>query len=93
MSLGRRLTPPIDLTWMEYVAQRAVIKDHDFAEVRLDLSKIFDVRPVAEGAVLSIVPPHEVLALNLEPVDDGIGILLYRSSKDDEIIPFTNLAM
>jgi hypothetical protein len=77
---------------MENVAQGAVIKNHDFAEVRLNLSKILDVSPVTEGAVLPIVPSHEVLALDLKPIDDRIGILLYRSSEDDEIIPFTNLA-
>jgi hypothetical protein len=77
MSPERRLTPPIDLTWMEYVAQGAVIKNHDFAEVWLDLSKIFDVGPVAEGAVLPVISPDKVLALDLEPVDDGIGIFLH----------------
>lgn len=55
------------------------------------MGKVFDVSPVAEGAVLPIVPPHEVLALDLKPVDDRVGILLYRSSEDDKIVPFTNL--
>jgi hypothetical protein len=76
---------------VEDVTQGAVIKDHDLAEIRLDLSEIFDVSPVAEGAVLPIVSPHEVLALYLEPVDDRIGVFLDGCGEDDEIIPFTNL--
>jgi hypothetical protein len=77
MSPGRHPTPLTDHTWMENVAQRAVIKDHDLAEIRLDLGEIFDVGPVAEGAVLPIVSPHEVLALYFKPVDDRIGVFLY----------------
>jgi hypothetical protein len=80
-----------NLTWMEDVAQGAVIKNHDLAEIRLDLSEIFDVSPVPEGAVLPVVSPHEVLALYLEPVDNRIGVFLYGCGEDDEIIPFTNL--
>jgi hypothetical protein len=77
MSLGRHSTPLADLTWVEDVAQRAVVQNHDLAEIRLDLGEIFDVSPVAESAVLPIVSPHKVLALYLEPVDNRIGILLY----------------
>ena len=54
-----------NLTWMENVAHGAIVKDHDFAEVRLDLSKIFDISPVAECAVLSIISSCEILALYL----------------------------
>lgn len=54
-----------NLTWVEDVAHRAVIKNHDFAEVRLDLGQILDVRPIAERAMLTIVPCSEVLALDL----------------------------
>jgi hypothetical protein len=91
MSPGRHSAGPTVLTWMEDVAQGAVIKDHDLAEIRLDLSEIFDISPVAEGAVLPIVSPHEVLALYLEPVDDRIGVFLHGCGEDDKIIPFTNL--
>jgi hypothetical protein len=91
MSPGRHSARPTVLTWVEDVTQGAVIKDHDLAEIRLDLSEIFDVGPVAEGAVLPIVSPHEVLALYLEPVDDRIGVFLDGCGEDDEIIPFTNL--
>jgi hypothetical protein len=71
------LTPQANLTWVEHIAQGAVIKNHDFAEVRLNLSKVLDVSPVAKRAVLSVVAPREVLPLDLQPVDDGIGVLLY----------------
>lgn len=76
---------------MENVAQRAVIKNHDFAEIRLDLSKILNVSPIAKGAVLAVVSSHEILALDLEPVDDWICIFLHRSGEYDEIVPFTDL--
>ena len=70
-------TPQEDLTWMKYVAHGAVIKNHNLAKVRLDLGKIFDVSPVAERAMLPIVSPGEVLPLNFQPINDGIGVLLY----------------
>jgi hypothetical protein len=53
------------LTWMEDVAQGAVIKNHDLAEIGLDLSKILDIGPTANSAVLPVVSPGEVLALHL----------------------------
>lgn len=67
---------------MEDVAHRAVIKNHDFAEVRLDLGQILDVRPIAERAMLTVVPCSKVLALDLQPVDDRIGVLLQGSGED-----------
>lgn len=78
---------------MENVAQGAVIKNHDLAEIRLNLSKILDVSPVANSAVLSIVSARKVLALHLQPVDDGICILLYRSGEYNQVVPFTDLSL
>lgn len=50
---------------MENVAHGTVVQDHDFAEVRLYLSEVLDVCPVAESAVLAVVAAGKVLALNL----------------------------
>jgi hypothetical protein len=50
---------------VEDIAYGAIIKNHDFAQVRLNLSKILNVRPVAEGAVLSVVSSCKVFALDL----------------------------
>jgi hypothetical protein len=61
----RRVRTVAYLTWMEDVAQGAVIKNHDFAEIRLDLSKILDISPIANSAVLPVVSSGEVLALHL----------------------------
>lgn len=76
MSHAASPTVEVNHTWMEYIAYGAVVKYHDFAQVRLNLSKILDVRPVAEGAVLSVVSSCKVLALDLQPVDDRIGVFL-----------------
>lgn len=81
------------LTWVEHITQGAVIKNHDFAKIWLHLSEILDVSPVAKRAVLSVVSSGEVLALNLQPVDDRIGIFLHRGGEDDEVVPFTDLKM
>jgi hypothetical protein len=67
----------VGLTWMENVAHGAVIEDHDFAQVGLNLSEIFDVGPVAKRAVLSIVSSSKVLALDFQPIDDRISVLLH----------------
>lgn len=82
-----------ELTRMENVAQGAIIKNHDFAEIGLDLSKVLDISPVANSAVLSIVPACKILALHLQPVDDGICVLLYRGGEYDQIVPLTNLVV
>lgn len=79
------------LTFMEDVAHGTVINNHDPAEIGLYLGQIFDVSPVTERAVLSIVPSCKVLALGFQPVNDRIGVLLYRSCKDDQVVPFTHL--
>ena len=67
---------------MEDVAHRAVVQDHDLAKIRLDLAQVFDVRTVAERAMLSIISPAEVLSLSFKPVDDRICVLLDRGGED-----------
>lgn len=76
---------------MEYVTNGAVIKNHDLAQIRLDLGKVLDVGPVTERAVLSIVSPSKVFAFDFQPVDDRVGVLLHRGGEYDEIVPFTDL--
>jgi hypothetical protein len=76
---------------MKNVAQGAVIKNHDLAQIRLHLGKVLDVSSVTNRAVLSVVSSCEILALHLEPVDNRIGVLLYRGGEDDQVVPFTNL--
>ena len=79
------------LTFVKDVAHGAIINDHDPAEVRLHLSHILDVSPVAERAVLPVVPSCKVLALRLQPVDNRVGVLLHRRRKDNQVVPFAHL--
>jgi len=53
------------LTLVEDVAHRAVINDHDSAQIRLHLGQVLDIGPIAECAMLPIIPSREVLALRL----------------------------
>lgn len=76
---------------MENITHRTVVQNHDFAQIGLDLAQILDVGAVAEGAVLTVVSAAEVLALALEPVDDGVGVFLDGSGEDYEVVPFADL--
>ena len=42
--------------------------------------------------MLSIIPCGEVLSLLLQPIDNRICVLLYRCSKDNEIIPLADFS-
>jgi hypothetical protein len=75
------------------VAHGTVVQDHDFAEVRLNLSKVLDVCAIAESAVLAVVAASKVLALDLQPVNDRIGVLLDRGREDNKIVPFRDLTL
>lgn len=79
------------LTWVEDVAQGAVVKYHNLAQIWLDLGKILDVSPVANSAVLSVISSCKVLALHLQPINDGISILLNGCGKYDQVVPFADL--
>ena len=81
------------LTFVKNVAHRAIVQDHDLAQVRLDLRQVLDVRAVAVRAVLPVVAAREVGALALEPVDDRVGVLLHRGGEDDEVEPFADLGL
>lgn len=63
-------------TFVKDVAHGTVVQDHDFAKIRLDLGEILDVCAIAESAVLAVVAAGKVLALDLQPVNDGVGVLL-----------------
>jgi hypothetical protein len=43
--------------------------------------------------MLPIVSSHEVFPLNLQPVNDRVGILLHRGGEYDEIVPLTDLGI
>ena len=76
---------------MKHIAQRAIIEDHDLAEVGLDGAEVLDERAVSEGAVLSVVPRREELALRLQPVDHGIRVLLHRRREHHQVEPLADL--
>ena len=75
---------------MKHVAQRAIIQNHDPAQIRLDGAEVLDEGAMAEGAVLAVVAGREVLALGLEPVDDGVGVLLHRRREDNQVEPLAD---
>ena len=81
------------LTFVEDVAHGTVIQDHDFAEVRLYLREILDICAVAKRAVLAVVAASKVLALDLQPVNDRVSVLLHRGRKYNKIVPFRDLAL
>ena len=78
-------------TRMKDVTGRTVIDDHDLTEVWLNIAKVFDIITATKGTVLAIVTTDKVFSILLEPVDDRIGVFLYRGREDDEFIPFADL--
>ena len=91
MKKGKKKKKKKKRTWMKHVTGRTVIDDHDLTEVGLDTAQVFDVITATKGTVLAIVTTDEVFPILLEPVDDRIGIFLYRRRKDDELVPFADL--
>lgn len=79
------------LTFVEYVAHRAVVQDHDPAEIWLDLTEVLDVCAVPKRTVLTIVPSTEIGPFSLQPVDYRISIFLNRRRENDEVVPFRYL--
>lgn len=79
-------------TFMEYVAQRAVVQYHDLAQIWFHGAKVLDIRPIPEGTMLSVVARRKVLSLLLKPIDDGICVFLDRGRKDNKVIPFANFS-
>jgi hypothetical protein len=76
---------------VEDVTCGGVVDDHNLAQVRLHGSEVFDIRPVAVGAVLAVIPAFEIFTVLLEPVYHGIRVLLDRGGEDDEVVPFRDL--
>lgn len=64
------------LAFVKDIAHGAIINYHDFTQIRLDLSKVFNVGPISECAMLPVIPSYEVLAFDLEPVNNGVGVFL-----------------
>ena len=80
------------LTFMKYVTHRRIVQDHNLAQVRLYLSKIFDVCTIPVCAMLPVVPSGEVFTLSFEPIDDWICVFLDTSRESDQVVPFRNFA-
>lgn len=76
---------------MKDVAHRAIVQDHDLAQIRLDLAKVFDIRAIAECAVLAIVASAEIGAFTFQPINDWVCVLLDRGGKDYKVIPLAYL--
>jgi hypothetical protein len=55
----------MSLTFMEDVADRAVVDDHDLAEIRFDLREILDVSSIARRAMISIIASREIFTFGL----------------------------
>lgn len=76
---------------MENIAHRTIIQNHNLTEIRFDLRQILDVGTISQRAMLPIVPPGEILAFALQPINDRIRIFLHRRREHNEIIPFADL--
>jgi hypothetical protein len=81
----------VRLTFMENIAHGTIVQNHDFAEIRFDAGQVLDVRALPERAVLAVIPAHEVFPLQLQPVDDWVGVFLDGSGEDDKFVPFAYL--
>lgn len=79
------------LTFVKDVAHGTVVQYHDFAKVRLDLSEILDICAIAESAMLAVVAASKVFALDLQPVNDRVSVLLNRGREDNKIVPLRDL--
>ena len=80
------------LTFVKNVAQWAIVQYHHLAQIRFHRAQILDVCPVAERAMLPVVPPREILPFLLQPVDDRVGVFLYRGREDNQVVPFADFA-
>lgn len=77
---------------MEDIAHRTVVQDHHLAQIGFHGAQVFDVRAIAERAVLPVVAGLEVLPLLLEPVDHGVRVLLNTRRENNKFIPLADLA-
>lgn len=77
---------------MKNVAHGAIVQNSDPAQIRLNATQILDVCAVPEGAVLSVEAALEEFALLLQPVDDGVGVLLHAGGEYDEFVPLAHFA-
>ncbi len=77
---------------MKDITRGTVIDNHHLTQIRLDAAEIFDVVAASKCTVLSIVSSDEIFPILLQPVNDRIGVLLYRRRKNDQLVPFTDLS-
>jgi hypothetical protein len=82
----------IDHTFMENITHRAIIQNSYSTQVRLNATQILYIRPIPKRAMLSIIPSLEELPLLLQPIDDGVSVLLDAGSEDDELVPLAHFA-
>lgn len=90
ITICRIVYPALDrygIVFMEQIAQWAIVQNHDLAQIRLNRTQVFDIRSLSICAVLSIVSCREKLPFGLKPVDYRVGILLNRSSKNNQVEP------
>ena len=67
---------------MKNITQRTIIQNDNLAQIRLHGAQVLDICTAPVRAVLAVVACGKVLALELEPVDDGIGVFLDRGGED-----------
>jgi hypothetical protein len=80
------------LTFMKNIAHGTIIQNSDPTQIWLDATEILYICSVPKCAMLAIIPALEELALLLQPVDHGVGVLLNAGGEDDESVPLAHLA-
>jgi hypothetical protein len=78
-------------TFVEYVAHRGIVDNHDLGEIGLYGRQIFYIGSVSMRAVLAVVTALEILSILLQPIDHRICIFLYRRSKYNKVVPLRDL--
>lgn len=79
------------LTLVKHIAQRTIVKNHNFAEIWFNRAQIFDERSIPICTMLAVESTRKEFPLLLQPIYDRIRVLLNRSSENNKIIPFANL--
>lgn len=51
------------LTFVEHIADRTVIDDHDSAQIRLDGRQVLDIRAISLSAILPVESAMKVFSL------------------------------
>lgn len=75
---------------MEQIAQRAIVENHNLAKIRLHRTQVLDIRSLPICAVLTVVAGRKELALRLEPVNDGVRVLLDGCGEYNQVVPLAD---